>query len=140
VQTHGRFSGQRMLGWVNAGEETTLRVTKALSLRTRSVENEQQTGNGVSEREIVYIGGRRFRRAIVAGELSVCNHRTEPVKLLIRRRFSGDLLKAAGDPKVSLLEEGVYAVNKRNELVWTVTLKSGEEKTLPYQYAVLVSF
>src|SRR5439155_12107363 len=97
VQTHGRFSGQRMMGWVNADEETTLRVTKALSLRTRSGEHEQQTGNGVSEREIVYIGGRRFRRATVAGELSVCNHRTEPVKLLIRRRFSGDLLKATGD-------------------------------------------
>jgi hypothetical protein len=31
-------------------------------------------------------------------------------------------------------------VNKRNELMWTVTLKPGEEKALPYQYAVLVSF
>jgi hypothetical protein len=140
VLAHGKFSGQRMTNWVNAGEETTLRVTKALSLRTRSVEHERQTGNGASERDIIDIGGRRFRRATVEGELSVCNHRTEPVKLLIRRRFSGDLLKAADDPKVTLLEEGVYAVNKRNELVWTVTLKPGQEKTLPYQYTVLVSF
>lgn len=140
VLAHGQFSGQRMSSWVNAGEETTLRVTKALSIRTRSVEHEHQTANGASERDVIDIGGRRFRRSTVAGELSVCNHRAETVKLLIRRRFSGDLLKATGDPKVTLLEEGVYGVNKRNELVWTVTLKPGEEKSLPYQYAVLVSF
>jgi hypothetical protein len=140
VSTKGRFNGQRMTSWVNAGQETTLRVTKALSLRTRSVENEEQTGNAISDREIVNIGGRRFRKSTVVGELSICNHRPEEIKLLIRRRFSGDLLKAAEDPKVTLLEEGVYTVNKRNELVWTVTLKPGEEKTLPYRYAVLVSF
>jgi hypothetical protein len=140
VTTHGRFSGQRTLGWVNAGDETTLHVNKALSIRTRSVEHELQTGNGGSERETLDIGGRRFRRSRVQGELSIANHRSEPTKLLIRRRFSGDLAQAAGDPKVTLLEEGVYSVNKRNELLWTVTLKPGEEKTLLYQYTVLVAF
>lgn len=140
VVANGKFSGQRLTRWVNAGEETTLRVTKALSLRTQAVEHEQQVRNGVSEREVIDIGGRRFRRSTVHGEVTVCNHRGDPVKLLIRRRFSGDLIKATGDPKVTLLEEGVYSVNKRNELAWTVTLKPGEEKKLPYQYTVLVSF
>lgn len=140
VLTQGRVQGQRLLHWVNAGEETTLRVTKALSIRTRAVEHEQQTAPGASERDVVYIGGRRFRRVAVEGEVALCNHRGDAVKVLIRRRFSGDLVKAAGDPKVSLLEEGVYAVNRRNELVWTVTLRPGEEKTLAYQYAVLVHF
>src|SRR5437879_3834102 len=107
VQNHGRFSGQRLSSWVNAGEETTLHITKALSVRTRSVEHERQKGNGDSERDIVYIGGRRFRQSTVEGEVSVCNHRAEPIELLIRRRFSGDLLKATGEPKVTLLEEGV---------------------------------
>ncbi len=140
VSANGKFSGQRLTSWVNAGEETTMRVTKALSVRTHAVENEQQTKEGVSQRDVIDIGGRRFRRATVEGELTVFNHRAEPIKLLIRRRFSGDLIKAAADPKITLREEGVYSVNKRNELVWTISLKAAEEKKLPYQYTVLVSF
>ena len=57
---------------------------------------------------------------------------------MIRRRFSGDLLEADGDPETSLREEGVYSVNPRNELVWNLTLEPGKERTLKYHYEVLV--
>lgn len=62
------------------------------------------------------------------------------MKLLIRRRFSGDLLKADGEPKCVLLEDGVWSVNKRNELTWTVELQPGAETSLTYQYIVHVYF
>ena len=62
----------------------------------------------------------------------------ETVKLVIRRRFSGDLLEADGKAECRLLEEGVYSVNKRNELLWIVTLEPGGETTLRYRYTVLV--
>lgn len=129
----GRFQGQRMCTWTNVGEEATLHITKALSIRTRCVEYEEQ-----GEREIVYLGGNDYRKVMAKGELSVCNHRKETVKLVIRRRFSGDLLEAEGDPECSLLEEGVYSVNKRNELLWTIRLEPGAEKSLTYKYSVLV--
>jgi hypothetical protein len=32
----------------------------------------------------------------------------------------------------------VYAVNRRNELVWVFSLKAGEERALKYSYTVLV--
>jgi hypothetical protein len=141
VASHGKFNGQRQVLWTNRGELATLRVNKALSLRTRCVEFEhQKAANGVSEREIIWIGGRRFRQATVDGELRLCNHRGSDVKLVIKRHFSGDLLRADGDPKVDLREEGIWTVNKRNELVWTLTLKPGEERNLTYQYKVLVHF
>lgn len=139
VTVKGRFAGQRLSTWVNAGEETTLRVNKALSIRTRHVEHEKGRP-GSDDRDITYIGGRRFRLVRVQGELLTANHRSEAVTLLIRRRFSGELEKAEGDPKVDLREEGVYAYNKRNEMKWTLTLKPGEERTLKYEYAVLVTF
>ena len=66
------------------------------------------------------------------------NHRKETIALVIRRRFSGELLKAEGDPKASLSAEGVVSVNKRNELLWSLPLKAGEEKKLKYSYTVLV--
>lgn len=127
------FHGQRTSYWVNRGERATLHITKALSIRTRSVEHEEE-----GEREIVHVGGDDFRRTTVKGELTLNNHRDESVTVLIRRRFSGELLSADGEPTTSLREEGVWSVNKRNELAWTITLAAGAERSLSYRYEVLV--
>ena len=141
VVTAGNFSGQRSVLWTNKGEEATLRVNKALSIRARHVEYENQTGaNGAAERDLVYLGGRRFRKVTVNGELRLCNHRAVDVKLIIKRHFSGDYVKGDGNPKIDLREEGVWTVNKRNELVWTINLKPAEEQTIKYQYTVLINF
>jgi len=132
-----RFQGQRTTSWVNPGEETTLRVTKALAVRTTTAEYEVETGVA---REVVVLGGRNFQRVGVKGELQLCNHRKETVQMVIRREFSGELLAADGAPEARLLERGVYSVNRRQELVWTLTLAPGEEKRLEYTYDVLVYY
>lgn len=136
VTADGQFNGQRTSYWVNSGEETVLRVGKALSLRTRALEHEQLDKGG--GRDVVWIGGRQFRKSTVAGELAVSNHRKETTSVLIRRRFSGELVQADGSPKASLREEGVFSINRRNELLWSFPLKSGEERILKYTYTVLV--
>jgi hypothetical protein len=137
VTANGQFNGQRTSYWVNSGEETILRVEKALSVRTRATENEQLNKDG-SSRDLIWIGGRQYRKTTVEGELAASNHRKETVSMLIRRRFSGELVQADGDPKRQLREEGVYSINKRQELVWALPLKGGEEKKLKYTYTVLV--
>ena len=136
VTAGGRFNGQRASYWVNPGEETVLRVEKTLSVRTRATETERP-GKDAGGRDFAWVGGRQYRLGAVEGELAVSNHRKEPVRVLIRRRFSGELVKADGAPAATLLAEGVSSVNKRNELMWAVTLKPGEEKSLKYSYTVL---
>lgn len=133
VVADGKFNGQQMSYWVNPGEETTLHVTKALSVRSRSVEQEIDGG-----RDIVYIGGLSFRKTTLEGTLQANNHRNESVTLVIRRCFSGDLVSADREPKTTLLEEGAGYVNKRNQLTWNLTLKPGEEVKLKYRYTLLV--
>lgn len=133
IMTNGHFNGQCTSPWVNRGEETTLHITRALSIRTSSTEHEEP-----GERTIVRIGGRQFRNPMVKGELLVCNHREERVPIVIRRRFSGKLIEADGSPEIVLREEGVYSVNPRHELTWRITLNPGEERTLEYRYSVLV--
>ena len=122
--------------WVNSGEETVLHVEKALSVRTRATENESQKDG--SCRELVWIGGRQYRKSTVEGEVAVSNNRKETISMVVRRRFSGELVQAEGAPKTSLLTEGVYSINKRNEMVWSLPLKGGEEVKLKYSYTVLV--
>ena len=129
-----QFLGQRMSSWVNPGEETCLQITKALSIRSSSAEREE-TGN----REEVWIGGRRYFRVAVTGELKVSNFRKDTVKMIVRRQFSGELKSADNEARNMLREEGVYSVNPRNELTWTLNIKTGEEKTLTYKYTVLVA-
>jgi hypothetical protein len=133
IMRDGRFNGQTVSYWVSRGEQTTLRVTKSLSIRTLASENEKQ-GN----RDLVYIGGNDFQQVGVEGRLLISNHRNEVVEIMVRRQFSGKLVKADDKPDVSLREEGVYSVNRRYELTWTLILQPGEQRELNYEYTVLV--
>lgn len=133
IMRDGRFNGQTASYWVSRGEQTRLRVTKALSIRTLSSENEKQ-----DNRKTVFIGGNDFQQVGVEGQLVLSNHRSEAVDMLVRRQFSGELVSAEGKPAGTLREEGVYSVNRRHELTWTLTLKPAEQVTLKYEYTVLV--
>lgn len=128
------FNGQTTSSFVNMGEQATLRITKALSIRTQSTEQEV----AAPARDVVRVGSAEYRRVSVQGELSVANHRATAVTVVVRRQFSGDLTTAGAEPRVTLLESGVYAVNKRHELAWTMVMAPGEVRTLPYAYSVLV--
>ncbi len=129
------FNGQRLSYWVNRGEMTTLRVTKALSIRTLHTEKEVK-GN----RKDLYIGGDRYYRATVESELRANNHRSQEVSMVIRRRFSGKLVRADRKPKCTLGQEGVFSVNHSNECAWNLKLKPGQDVKIKYRYTVLVRY
>ncbi len=130
---NGKFQGQQDSNWTNPGVKTTVRINKALSLSTRAVEHEVP-----ETRENLRIAGNNFYKTQVEGELSIENHRGQPVVVNVKRRFSGDLVRADGEPAQQLLEEGVYSINKRNELSWRLELAAGAKAKLVYRYAVLV--
>lgn len=130
----GRFNGQTISYWVSRGEQTTLKVTKALSIRTFAVENEQQG----QSRDMVYIAGRSYGRVRVEGSLTIANHRAEATDVVVRRQFSGELISAEGDPKESRRQEGAYSINRRNLLTWSLHLEPGKTQKLTYQYQLLV--
>jgi hypothetical protein len=133
VVAGGHVLGQQTSYFVSPGEGTVQHITKALSIRTMTSEQEEP-----SSREIVHIAGNDYQRTNVKGSLTARNHRAETIELVIRRRFSGDLLEADEEPVCRLMAEGVYSVNQRNELIWTVKIEPGEEKVLTYRYSVLV--
>lgn len=132
ITENGRFQGQRMSRWVNAGEMHIVPVTKALSIR--GIHTEEETGPRVTTRRY----GRSGHLTNVEGEVTVVNHRSSAATVVIRRRFSGELIDAEGEPKSRVLEEGVHAANVRNELTWEVRLEPGETRTLEYRYRVFV--
>lgn len=129
----GDFRGQQVSTWTNPGAETSIRITMALSITTRSVENE------IPESRVnLNIAGNDHYKVQVQGDLTVKNHRAAPAMLVIGRRFSGELLEADREPRSQLLETGIDSINKRNELQWRIELKPGEETAIRYRYEVLV--
>ncbi len=133
VVANGKVLGQRTSYFVSPGESTTQHITKALSVRVLTSEQEEP-----NTRKVVFIGGNDFHRTDVKGTLTVTNQRAETLELVIRRRFSGKLIEADEEPECRLLAEGVYSVNQRNELNWTIKLKPGEQRVFNYKYSVLV--
>lgn len=129
----GKFQGQQMSYWTNPKEQACIRVTKALSVSTRATEHE------IPESRVeIRIAGNDFYKTQVEGELTVKNFRSRPVVMVMKRRFSGELLSAEAEPKKELLEEGVYSINKRNELSWRVEVPAGVERVIKYKYEVMV--
>jgi hypothetical protein len=88
--------------------------------------------------ELVRIGVNEYRRATIHGEMTVTNQRQQANKIIVRRALKGRVLGTEGEPKVQPQEEGLRAVNPANEVVWTLSLAAGEEKTVRYHYQALI--
>lgn len=129
----GKFQGQQTSTWTNPGSETSVRITKALSVATRSTEHEIP-----DSRQNLRIAGNDYYKVQVQGEITMKNHRGRPATVVIKRQFSGEILETDGDPDEQLLEIGIYSINKRNQLKWRVELDPGEESVIKYRYEVLV--
>lgn len=136
----GKFRGQSLSQWVNPGQTATLRVTQALSIRAQASEIEEQNArtNPKPENITTFLGNRHLRLTI-HGTLRIHNFRSSDVPMIIRCRFSGELIDADAEPTTTLLNEG-NGINPRSELGWKIPLKSGEEKTLLYRYHLWIPF
>ncbi|MSU78311.1 MAG: hypothetical protein EXS16_09460 [Gemmataceae bacterium] len=133
VVENGRFNGQRTANWTNVGEEANLRITRSLSIRTMSREQEDGKPN-----EHVVVDDKNYSKVYLKGELVMSNHRAQPVKLQIRHAIRGTISEIEGMPKLVTREESLEDINRIHEALWTVTLNPGEERRLNYKYSVLV--
>ncbi|MBI3824125.1 MAG: hypothetical protein HY289_15765 [Planctomycetes bacterium] len=133
VVENGRFNGQRTAYWTNIGEEAVLKVTRSLSIRAVSREQEDSKAN-----ERVVVDDKNYTKIYLKGELTMSNHRKQPVKMHVRHSIRGVVSEIDGSPKVTTREESLEDVNRVHEVVWTVTLNPGEEKRVTYKNSVLV--
>lgn len=136
IVAQDRFMGQNSSFWAAPGEMTKIPVTKSMSVRGRAAEYEKEAGNeGI---QYVDINGNRYRRATVEVELTLVNRRAEAVKMLVNRRFAGDLTETVADAKVVALADDLSYLNRKREIQWELTLSSGETKVLKYVYTTLI--
>lgn len=133
VFSGGKIMGQTKSNWVNPGALNRLRVTKALSLEVSAKERVLD-----EERRTTKLFGRLYEVETVQVDLKIRNARSERVSVKVDKLFSGELAKAGGEPELTVLEEGAYGINRKNELVWHFPLASGESRSLIFTYKILV--
>ena len=133
VVSSGQFNGQRTSYWTNVGEEAHLKVTKSLSVRAVSQEQEDTVPN-----TSVVVDGRNYTKIHLKGELVMNNHRKQAVKVVVHHTIKGAVTEAEGNPRLQTREDTLQEVNRAQDAQWVVTLQPGEEKRLAYRYSVLV--
>ncbi len=133
VVENGNFNGQRTSFWTNVGEEARLRITRSLSIRAISQEQADSKPN-----DRIVLDDRNYTKIYLKGELTMSNHRAQPVKLNVRHAIRGVIHEISGEPKLVMREESLEDVNRVQEALWTVPLNPGEERKLSYKYSVLV--
>jgi len=134
VVENGKFNGQRTCYWTNVGEETNLRVTRSLSVRTLCLEEEDKS----KPHQLVAVGRHNYTLIHLKGELVVNNHRKEAIKVHIIYSVHGNVLSAAEEPRIVAREGTLTDINPTRDVVWVVTLQPGQEKRLAYNYSTLV--
>ena len=163
IVANGRFLGQNSFVWTNPKEDVLLPVTKALSVRVASTENEREfpPSNGVQPKDrayfipslkrddwggvVQYYGG-TFRVAVVDAQITLTNQRSEESKVVISRQFSGVVDPESFDgfetqPKVVKLgaaTAALDAINPRCELQAEIVLKPGEKKIIKFSYQIML--
>lgn len=130
----GEILSQDLLSYTSAGGEGKVRMTKALDVKVEESEEEI-----ARKRDEVPIRGSYYDLVTVKGTLLVQNRKSETLKLKITKDLTGELISAELNPKVKSVAKGLKAVNPRQRLEWTITLKSGEKAQITYSYKVYIN-
>ncbi|HTO93281.1 MAG TPA: hypothetical protein VMM80_02880 [Bacteroidota bacterium] len=131
--TGGTFTGQDVCYYTPAGTETTIRINKALNIIAEQAEVELER-----KRDASVIHGYHYDVVKLRGDLKLRSRVDRAVNVEITKECSGDVLESSPSAKDVKTARGLRQVNTRHVLTWIVALDPGEERTVTYQYQVLI--
>lgn len=131
----GELIGQTMMNYIPAGGEVSLRINKALDVRPEA--NEEEVSRERAAIRDQY-NNPRWDLVTVKGTLEVTNSRKEEVQLNLVKQFTGELIKADGEPAVVKTTKGLRQMNSTGKLTWKPKVKPAEKLHLEYTYKLYV--
>jgi len=135
VYEKGQMIGQAQTSYVPRGADAELRITKALDIRPEQSEEEVTRERGAIKHPNGYP---LFDLVTVKGTLVVKNQKSEPVKLVIKKNFTGEIIDAEKTPVITKTAKGLRDVNPKGKLTWTGSIPTGESITIKYTYKLYV--
>jgi hypothetical protein len=129
----GQIIGQDVLSYTPATAKTTVRITRAVSVKAEQVERE--VSRQPEEKQLY---GHWFDRVTIQGVLRITNHKADGISLEIKKTLSGQVKSATHEPEDTTLARGLARINPIHELVWTIALKPGQTEEVKYTYEAMI--
>ena len=127
ISEGGRVLGQSKIGWTNPGEETSVKITKALTVSVKYTESASGM-DGVKR-----WGEHEWRRESVKGSFSIRNHRNEPTTVRVKKTISGEMVDTT-NAKVHDRPAQPWNPNLEHDMTWEFVLAPGEDKVFSIEY------
>ncbi len=125
--------GQDMLSYTSVGAESNLKITLATDIKARKKEYEI---NRIRKEESIF--GGYYDLVTVKGELKVTNYKSKDVTLKITKHLTGEVLETTPEGTVTIVAEGLKAVNPNCVITWELLLTPKEEQEISYSYQVYI--
>jgi hypothetical protein len=133
LMKEGQIIGQDTLNYTPMKAQTTVRITRALSVKAEQAERET-----TRQREAVQLYGDYFDRVAIAGTLRATNYQDKPILIEVKKTVSGDVQASTPSAEDVTLARGLARMNPVHELTWALTLKPGEGQQVTYAYSALI--
>jgi hypothetical protein len=129
----GLILSQDTLKYTPQKGKTTLRITKAVSVKAEHTELEI-----ARKREELRLYGDYFDLITVEGKLSVTNFQQKAITLEITKTLSGNVKASEPQAAIEKQARGLRRMNGISKLTWTIELGPGESRNLSYKYDVYI--
>jgi hypothetical protein len=132
VVEKGNFIGQDILYYTSAGGVSLVNITKAVDVKAKFAENT------LENKESISINNRTYRIFIVGGKLTVSNFKPEPIRMVINKKLTGDLIYTSTKPSAVNEEPRRDVANAHSTAVWELTIPAGQTTEIEYKYKIFV--
>ena len=128
VLDDGRPVGQPVMGYTAKGDNTELRMTRAIGIKVEAREVEVERGERVVQGEVVQTS------ITLRGTMTIENFRDKPAEVRIRKTISGRILEMSHGGAVKNTVVNAGSPNPSNQVEWTINIPAGQKVVVEYRY------
>jgi|GEM_PF-242646 len=125
--------GQAEMPYTPAGDEVTLRISRAADITVEQQEFEVERKRGARQVYEMY-----YDLVTVRGEATITNFKEQAVTLELNKSLSGEVVSTDPQAKIEKLAAGTQRINGLRKLTWTIEIAPDQTQKATYIYEVYV--
>ena len=110
-----------------------MRITESSDIMVKDIEQEAEI-NGPTKK----FSGYDYKQITVKGTVTLKNYKSEKVKMRIKRKIIGELVKSDIEWQKNRAVRSGSSLNEENDICWEFNVSAGEETKINYSYKVWI--
>jgi len=127
--------GQSLMTFTPPGQNVDLKLTVAPDVTAQRNEVEVKR-----ELNALSTWNRNWNRVTLNGQIELSNSRSEPARVIVRRRLVGAFTEASEGGAQRVVATSAYSVNPLSEAEWDVSVPADGKTTVHFEYQVYVAY